>query len=116
MEVSYRVEGQARSPASGGTITSIRSLDKLIALVFSLFVALVILWAMGPVFSSLFSVVPSPANVAISTYSTYGDATEIGAIILNIVAVVGGSAAAKDPRVTLGIIGGLFIVFLITGL
>lgn len=110
------MRGQVTTPASAGVIPSLRSLDKLIGLAFSLFVALLILWAMAPVWSSLFNLIPSPANTAISTYSTYGDAADIGAIILNIVAVVGGTAAAKDPRVTLGIIGGLFIVFLVTGL
>ena len=97
-------------------MTLSRSVGKLISLGFSLFFALVILWALSQATGPLFNTVPQPAGNLVSTASTYSDATDIAAIILNMFAVVGGGAITKDIKVVGGITLVLFLIFLGTGL
>ncbi len=62
---------------------------------------------------------PQPASTAVSTYSTFQDATEIAAIMINIVGVfaaIVGFGFTRDIRVTGVIVLILFLFFLATGL
>ena len=86
---------------------------------FSLFFAVLMLWALSPVFGTLFGLIPGPAGPAVSTYSTLQDSIDVGAIVVNIIVVIGGLVGAgvtKQPLLLLGIVGVLFLVFLATGL
>ena len=94
-------------------------IGKLIGLVMSLIVGLFVLWAVSQALNPVYNAVPEPAGSAISTYSTYQDAAEMGAIVVNIVVVTGGLvgvAVSKEPRLLLGVVGVLFLIFLATGL
>jgi hypothetical protein len=92
------------------------SLGKLIGFGFTLIMALIILWALSLAFNPLFASLPQPSGSLVSTASSYSDATDVAALVLNMLAVVGGGALSKDHRV-MGIITLiLFAVFLGTGL
>ncbi len=94
-------------------------IGKLIGLGLSLFVLILVLWALAPAFSSLFDTAPQPAGAALSTVSTFQDASDVAAVVLDMVAVVGGIvgiAFTKDARLGLAVIGVLFVIFLVTGL
>ena len=104
----------SRESAGASGITN--SLGKLIGLAFSLVVALMILWALSQAFNPLFGSLPQPSGSLASTVSTYSDATDIAAIVLNMLAVVGGGAITKDLRVVGGNTLVLFLVFMGTGL
>ena len=104
----------SRKPAGASGITN--SVDKLIGLAFSLVIALMVLWALSQAFNPLFGTLPQPSGSLASTASTYSDATDIAAIVLNMLAVVGGGAITKDIRVVGGITLVLFLIFMGTGL
>ena len=94
-------------------------LGKIFGLVLSLFVLLVVLWALSPAFGALFSTAPQPAGSALSTVSTYQDATDTAAIVLDIVAVAGGMvgiAVTREARLGIVVVAALFVIFLATGL
>src|ERR1700733_347844 len=94
-------------------------IGKLIGLVFSLFFAILMLWALSPAFSALFSTIPGPAGPAVATYSTFQDAADTGAIVINIIVVIGGMigvGVTKQPLLLVGVVGLLFLIFLATGL
>lgn len=92
------------------------SLGKLIGLGFSLIMALIVLWALSLAFNPLFASLPASSGSLVSTASSYSDAADIAAMVLNMITVVGGGALSKDLRVVGIITLILFVVFLGTGL
>ena len=100
-------------------VETMSNIGKLIGLIFSLMIAIIFLVALAPVYGALFGILPQPASTAVSTYSALQDATEIAAIMINIIGVFAailGFGFTRDIRVTGVIVLILFLFFLATGL
>jgi hypothetical protein len=99
-----------------GILADIRA---LIILIITLVVAIIVIMATAPAWNAVSNVAPQPASGAISTYSTYLDATEVAGIVMTIIGTAAGvlGIAIRDAR-TLGVavVVIVFGFFLVTGL